>query len=50
MITVIIEKMRISAGLRPAVAARLRMSATIEAITCFEGPLMNTHSVWVAAN
>jgi hypothetical protein len=42
VITVIIVKMRISAGLRPVAAARLRMSATIGAITCFEGPLMNT--------
>ena len=50
MITVIIVKIKISAGLRPAAAARLRMSATIGAITCVEGPLMNTHSAWVAAN
>jgi hypothetical protein len=50
VITVIIVKMKISVGLRPVPAARLRMSATIGAITCFEGPLMNTHSAWVAAN
>jgi hypothetical protein len=50
VITVIIVKIKISAGLRPAAAARRRRSATIGAITCFEGPLMNTHSAWVAAN
>jgi len=44
VITVIIVKIKISAGLRPTAAARRRMSATIGAITCFEGPLINTHS------
>jgi hypothetical protein len=50
VITVIIVRIKISAGLRPAAPARRRMSATIGAITCFEGPLIKTHSAWVAAN
>ncbi len=40
MITVIIVKNKTSAGLRPPPAHR-RRPATIGAITCFEGPLLD---------
>jgi len=50
VITVIMVKTTISRGSRPVAAARRRMSATMGAITRFDGPLMNTHSACSAAN